>query len=285
MPETITQERRPVEELMSPTQIELHRNSEREVVVAAAPQAVAQETALLAMIERAARDPNVDVDKMERLFAMHERAIAHQAKVAYSAALSRLQPDLPTVERRGQIVIRDKADQKKIIQSTPYALWEDINEAIKPLLAREGFALSFRVGQAQDGKITITGVLSHSGGHQEETTLSLQYDSTGSKNAVQSAGSSISYGKRYAAGLLLNFTSRAPEEADDDGTKGGQSSTVSDDQLVALRQALVEIRGDDEKFCQLFKIECLSDLPASKFKEAIDTIHTVGRKKAQGAAR
>lgn len=254
----------------------------RDVIAAtppSAPEPVTQDTALLAMIERAARDPNVDVDKMERLFAMHERAVAHQAKVAYSTALSRLQPDLPQVERHGRIVIREKNNQDHIVQSTPYALWEDINEAIKPLLAREGFALSFRVGQAQDGKITVTGVLSHKDGHQEETTLSLQYDSTGSKNAVQSAGSSISYGKRYVAGLLLNFTSRAPEEADDDGAKGGQSSAVTDDQLGKLREALCAVQGDDAKFCQMFKIETLSELPAARFKEAMETIARVGKKK------
>jgi hypothetical protein len=256
----------------------------RDVIATAAPSvpeaAISQDTALLAMIERAARDPNVDVDKMERLFAMHERAVAHQAKVAYATALSKLQPDLPQVERHGKIIIREKNNQDNIIQSTPYALWEDINQAIKPLLAREGFALSFRVGQAQDGKITITGVLSHKDGHQEETTLSLQYDSTGSKNAVQSAGSSISYGKRYVAGLLLNFTSRAPEEADDDGAKGGQASAVNDDQLEQLHKALAETKSNVDGFCKLFKIETLSDLPAGKFGEAMAII---AKKRQRGA--
>lgn len=262
---------------------------EAEAVVEAAkaqnlPAAISEAPAadpMLAMIERAARDPAVDVDKMERLFAMRERIVAQQAKVAYTSALARLQPTLPEVQRNGKIVIHDKVEKEKVIQSTPYALWEDINQVIKPRLAAEGFALSFRVGQAQDGKITVTGILSHREGHQEETTLSLQYDSTGSKNAVQSAGSSISYGKRYTAGMLLNFTSRMPEEADDDGKKGGDPTPINDDQLQALHLALAEAKRDIDKFCAFFKIEALSDLPATKFDDAMGMIRKVAKKAEQ----
>ena len=40
--------------------------------LAAEPEPVS----LLQVIERASRDPNVDIDKMERLMAMHERMMA-----------------------------------------------------------------------------------------------------------------------------------------------------------------------------------------------------------------
>jgi hypothetical protein len=128
-----------------------------------------------------------------------------------------MQPKLPVVGERGGI-----KNNNGQVQST-YALWEDINDAIRPLLAEHGFALSFKVGQAQDGKITITGILSHREGHQEETTLTLVHDSSGSKNSVQAVGSSVSYGKRYTAMALLNITTRGE---DDDGKAAGQSAAA-----------------------------------------------------------
>ncbi len=183
--------------------------------VPALTEPVSESAAIIQVIERAAANPNVDIDKMERLLQMHERIVERNAKASYASALSAMQPHLPVITEKGKIIVRDKVT-KEVIQSTGYALWEDINEAIKPILADHGFALSFKTGIAADGKITVTGVLSHRDGHQEETTMALPHDSTGSKNAVQAVGSSTSYGKRYTASALLNITSRGE---DDDGNK------------------------------------------------------------------
>src|SRR3990167_8661229 len=43
------------------------------------PPAVSESAAIIQVIERAARDPSVNVEKMERLYAMHERAMAARA--------------------------------------------------------------------------------------------------------------------------------------------------------------------------------------------------------------
>lgn len=162
------------------------------------------------LIERVATNPNASIETLERLLGMQERVQATHAKRAYQAALAEMQPNLPIIEERGAI----KNGQK--VQST-YALWEDINEAIRPVLAQYGFALSFRVNKTAS-EVTVTGVLSHRDGHSEETALSLPVDGSGSKNAVQAVGSSTSYGQRYTAKLLLNLTSRG---ADDDGQAAG----------------------------------------------------------------
>lgn len=166
---------------------------------------------LIDVIAQAARDPNVDIDKMERLIAMQERVRGREAETEYYAALAALQPNLPIIDERGGI--KDRAGN---IQST-YALWEDVNEAIRPVLAEHGFSLTFRVARA-DGEIIVTGVLAHRGGHREDTTITLPTDTSGSKNAVQAVGSSTSYGKRYTAFALLNITSTGE---DDDGNKAG----------------------------------------------------------------
>lgn len=236
---------------------------------APAPPAPSESSAIISMIERAARDPSVDIDKMERLMLMQERAMERNARAAYAEALALLQPELPSVARNGKIVVKEKGGDK-IIQSTAYARWEDINDAIKPALAKHGFSLSFKVGMAPDGKITVTGILMHREGHQEETTITLPHDATGSKNAVQAVGSSTSYGKRYTAGMLLNLTSHG----EDDGGKGAvQPATLTDEQVGELVELMDSVGADKPRFLKFYQIDTLADLPAAKFGEAIERLN------------
>lgn len=157
---------------------------------------------LLQVIARAARDPSVDIDKMERLLAMQERVQERQARQAFTEAKIAMRPELPEVTMKGLIrIVKDG----KTIQETPFARFEDIHEAVMPILTRHGFDLSFRNGLSDDGKVRVTTILSHVGGCQEETNFDLPHDSSGSKNSVQAVGSSTSYGKRYGTLSILNI--------------------------------------------------------------------------------
>jgi hypothetical protein len=225
------------------------------------------DSAILSIIERAARDPNVDIDKMERLMAMQERAIAQRAQAAFAAAFAEMQIELPSVAEKG-----------KGHGSVTYATWEDINDAIKPVLAKHGFGLRFEVGRAND-RLSVTGVLMHREGHSERTTMELPADTSGSKNAVQAVGSSTSYGKRYVAAALLNLTSRLKDDRDDDGRASGAPVCISDEQAEKLRNRLTENGGDIDRFLKFFRIECLPDLAAGRFDEAMRMIEAKGRRK------
>lgn len=229
---------------------------------------VSEVAAILQVIERAAANPNVDIDKMERLLQMQERVMARNAKASYTEALSAMQPELPVIKERGEI----KHGENKPVQSR-YARWEDINEAIKPVLSAHGFALSFRTGQAE-GKIVVTGVLSHRDGHSEETTMHLPVDASGSKNAVQAVGSSTSYGKRYTAMALLNLTSRGE---DDDGKAAGFGDTISEEQAGEIRALIEDTGADIERFCRYMKVAAIPDIPASRFKDAVAALNSKRR--------
>lgn len=231
--------------------------------VEAAPIEASEASAIFQVIERAAMNPQVDIDKMERLIQMQERIMERNARAAYAAALADMQPNLPVIAERGGI----KNGQGKV-QST-YALWEDINDAIKPVLATHGFALSFRTGQ-EEGKIIVTGILSHREGHSEETTMHLPVDTSGSKNAVQAVGSSTSYGKRYTAQALLNLTSRGE---DDDGGMGGDEAKITPDQVGDLQLMIEDVKADRAKFLAYMKVESLAAIPVSKYKAAVDALN------------
>lgn len=222
---------------------------------------VSDAASIMAVISRAASDPATDVDKLERLMAMYERITASQAKAAYASAMAEMQSELPSITERGQIVHNGKVISK-------YALWEDVADAIKPILGRHGFSLSFRTGR-DDGQIVVTAVLAHAAGHSESTTMHLPTDTSGAKNAVQAVGSSTSYGKRYTAGALLNLTSGGE---DDDGKKGGagkDDGTITDEQAADLRQLAEDTGTDLIKFCEYMKVDALPDLPASQYQRAV----------------
>lgn len=240
-------------------------------VMADTAPAVSQAAAIISVIERAATNPNVDIDKMERLLEMQERIMQRDARAAFASALAEMSPNLPAIVERGGI-----KDRSGNVQST-YALWEDINDAIKPVLARHGFALSFRTGR-DEGQISVTGVLSHREGHSEETTITLPHDSSGSKNAVQAVGSSTSYGKRYTAGLLLNLTSRGE---DDDGNAGGSGAVITDEQADTIRDLIGSTGTKISAFLEYIDAPSVADIPAAKFQAAMKAL--LAKQKKAGA--
>lgn len=218
--------------------------------------AASESAALLQVIYRAATDPAVDVDKMERLMKMHEAIVARNAKAAYNAAFAEMQPKLPIITERGEIKIRE------VVQSR-YAKWEDIIEVITPIISAYGFGLSFRLGRDGDRQ-TVTGILSHREGHDVETTMSLPIDMSGSKNGVQGVGSTTSYGKRYVTEALLNLVSRGNDN-DGQGNGDGLISAEQKGTLVALMQ---ETKADVPKFLKYMAVESLDEIKAANFNRA-----------------
>src|SRR3990167_4524988 len=217
------------------------------------PVAQTEAVSFIQMIERASRDPAVDIDKMERLMQMHERMLNRQAQAAFDAAFAVMQTELPQMPEKGKI--KNKAGG---VQST-YALWEDINDILKPILSKNGFALSFKISN-RDKFSVVTGTLAHSAGHRETSTFELPLDISGSKNEVQGLGSSTSYGKRYVAGALLNLTSRG-EDNDGQGSKKMSEEAVNG--LLGMIEACESEKQTDSLWADILKeTSAAGDVPA-----------------------
>ena len=105
-------------------------------------------------------------------------------------------------------------------------------------------------------------------GHSEETTLSGPADSSGSKNAIQAIGSTLTYLQRYSLVQMLGLAA----SNDDDGAaaKGGETITAEQaDELIDL----LEANGKDRaKFLKWAKVEHVEDIPAAYFKSCVDAI-------------
>lgn len=206
---------------------------------------------LLEVIARAARDPSVDIDKMERLIAMQERVQARDAEIAFSQAFADMQPELPSISKGNQIVHKGQVISE-------YAEWADISKVITPIMAAHGFSLSFKP-QHKGGVVSVTGILRHRLGHKDESTLDLPADTSGAKNQVQAIGSTISYGKRYVGCPLLNIVT---EGEDDDGVSSGPKVQVQSPRDAPFPQGPARNKSDLKTQCREVwrDIEAVSDL-------------------------
>lgn len=210
------------------------------------------------MIERVASDPNVPIEKLERMLDMQERIWAKQARDAFYADFARMQAEMPEIPKRGEIKVRG------VLQST-YPLFEDIVERAKPVMQKHGFSL-FHKSRIENGEMIVTGILAHKDGHSEADEIPLPYDTSGNKNATQVRGSTLSYGKRYTASNLLLITSRGE---DDDGHKAGGGETITEDQFLELRNMIEEAEADEGKFLKFLRVDHLETLPQSQYGHAV----------------
>jgi hypothetical protein len=133
-------------------------------------------------------------------------------------------------------------------------------------LLANGFSLSHRIN-TQNGKIVVTGILGHAGGHCEQTDMELPPDSSGGKTNVHAIASAISYGKRYTS---LTLTGIATE--DDDAQKATSGGVITEQQAMDIRDAL-EAKGiPAARFCGKYQIQTIEDLPAAKYEDAVASI-------------
>lgn len=239
------------------------------------PSAPASETvALLGLIERAAADTSVDLDRMERMYAMYERAAARSAKSAYIDALMTAKAALPRVIKAGAASYEDKktGEAKKAFS---YAKWEEVVGQIEPVLAAHGLMLTFTTEQQTGDRVAITGVLSHRDGHSERAQMALGCDASGGKNNAQGWGSAISYGKRYTAFALLNLVGH-----DDKDTDAASPPADTTKQLADLKALIADVKADQGKICAHFSVETLDDLTAKQISEVTTGLRARQRKGA-----
>lgn len=233
----------------------------------------------LAVIERIASNPDLSVEKMQAIMDMQERQMAKQAEINFNEALARLQPMLPHVEKKGMIKFTDK---NGVERNTPHARYEDIDEAIRPHLAVEGFSLSFNTEWGDQG-VTAFGTLSHKDGHSRTAEMRLPLDTSGSKNNLQAMGSTITYAKRYLVGMLLNIVTMYQD------TDGSLPIPIDEKEIKQIRELLKKGRFQEASFCKAFEIEKLENLNKEQLKTAMvqlkNKVKSQEKEKAERAAK
>jgi hypothetical protein len=167
--------------------------------------------ALMSFIERAAKDPEFDVQKFGELLRLQRDVVHDQARRAFNAAMADAQAEMLPVVR----------DAKNNHLGNRYAKLETIDAAMRPIYTRHGFSVRYGSAPAPaEGTIRLTCTVAHADGYFEENYLDAPMGNTGSQGGrtattpVQSVGSAVTYLRRYLLGMVFNIVLA---DEDDDG--------------------------------------------------------------------
>lgn len=251
---------------MSSTALDLSKVTERREVVP-----VSESTALLQVIERAARDPNVDIDKMERLMAMHERVVARNAEMAFNVAMTACQKAMRPIS----------ADATNPQTKSKYATYGKLDKALRPIYTDHGFSLTFSDGETTKPEhVRVTCLVRHSDGYKEIHWKDMPADGKGAKGGdvmtkTHATGAAQQYGMRY---LLKGVFNVAIGEGDKDGNDpGDEQSAISEDQLANLKALITEVGANEAQFLRICKVESLGKILACNFKLAMSFLEAKRR--------
>jgi hypothetical protein len=217
--------------------------------------------AIVHMIERAARDPSVDIDKLERLIAMRERMDASERERAFDTALALAQAEMRPVA----------ADANNPQTRSRYASYHALDKAVRPIYTKHGFSLSFDTGDgAPEAHVRVLCRVSCAG-HTRMHHIDMPADGKGAKGGdvmtkTHAAGSAVSYGSRYLLKMIFNI---AVGESDDDGNRASTGDVLNAEQLANVQSLIVETGSDIARFCKYFKVERIEDISARKYVDAV----------------
>lgn len=211
-----------------------------------------------------------DLGSVKEMLAMSRELAAEQSRQKFDAAMSAARAEITPIVRNAT----GHNDKK-------YADFAAIAKAVDPIISKHG--LSYRFRTKQDERIHVTCVLAHEAGHAEETTLAGPADTTGSKNAIQAIGSTLTYLQRYTLVQALGLAAAA----DDDGNAAGMGELISEEQARNLNELIDEV-GDAsvegsvelyrKNFLKFMKAKTVTDIRAKEYQKAIDVINSTRQK-------
>ncbi len=214
------------------------------------------------------------IDVLTKLMDLHERWEAGQARKAFDEAIGAAKADMPTITKNKQVGFESARGGSKT--SYRHETLDEIARVVTPVLAQHGLSYRFRVTSEPNQPVRVTCIVSHQGGHSEETTLSGGADNSGNKNSLQAIGSAITYLQRYSLKAALGLAA----SDDDDGMAASPRSSVDEDgdevispeQASQLRTLADEVGADVRRFCAYLRTPSLAQLPVGQFDRAVKAL-------------
>lgn len=218
----------------------------------------------LSLIERIARDPTIDIDRLERMLAFQERLMARQAEIDFNEAMNRCQEEIQPVARE---------TENKVTNSF-YAKLEAVDAAIRPIYLKYGFSLSDdTVAPLVPGNIRVECRVAR-GGHVERFYREAPPDTLGpkgspTKTTLHGGASTETFLRRYLRCGVFNVVFR---DMDNDG-----NGALSQDQVDYIIELMAKAKVGP-KFLQFMKAQSVEK--AGSLEAAVATIAAKDYRKA-----
>lgn len=228
----------------------------------------------LSPLVQAAMNGELDPERLEKLLEIQKSYEANEARKEFNSAFADFKAEAVTI-LKGTLIKDGPLKGKR------HADLFDVVSATTGPLAKHGLTISWKTTKDEPNWMEVTCTLKHDAGHSETESMGGLPDAGPGRNAIQARGSTRTYLQRYTAMAILGLAAR---DMDDDGRTAEPPKPVekiTQEQWADLNTMLVDTQGNVDKFCQLFGIEKLEDLPASEFGKAVNKIKTRAKKIAE----
>jgi len=207
------------------------------------------------------------VEMIEKIMDLRDREETRNAKNAYTEAMALFKANAPEIEKDAKV---GYANQKGGHTSYTHATLGNVSNTINKALGEYGLSAAWQTEQSEKA-VKVTCTITHKLGHSESTSLSAAPDTSGSKNAIQALGSTISYLERYT---ILALTGLATKEQDDDGKAGGEPADefITPEQAKSINALLKSTDSKVDAFLKWLGAEEVATIPAKKFKMAMNEL-------------
>lgn len=215
---------------------------------------------LLDVLSIAASDPRVDVVKMQAILDMSLQVQREEARRGWHDAMARLQPKLPRITKRGQILSSNGS-----VRST-YAPIEDIDAECRPLYTAEGFSVFYTTKLL--GEVLEVACHVSRSGHTETTTIPIPVEKGSYGNsAAQGMGITRSYGRRIAFCDAFNIITVGEDQ------DGKPEAFITEQQQREIEDWMQETNAKLPNVLKFAKVEKLSEIrQGAHFKRVVEAL-------------
>ena len=146
---------------------------------------------------------NFPADQLKTFTELYREWRHDEAENEYNKAIARAAREFPVIAKRNRASFG--------VGKTAY-VYEDLGEiqrAIKEPLSKNGLHYFWDTDEDEaTGRVMVTCIVSHDGGHSRRNRLSEKRDTSGSKSSVQALGSIVTYLQRYTLKAALGLPPR-----------------------------------------------------------------------------
>jgi hypothetical protein len=202
-----------------------------------------------------------DVDRLSKLMELQERWEKNEARKSFHVAMAEFKKNPPEIVKDAMVNFGNT--------HYSHATLGNVVKAITKALSEHDLSINWNTETKEN--VTVTCTVTHIAGHSESTTITAPADKSGSKNAIQAIGSTITYLQRYT---LLAICGLATNEFEDDGRSYGQGSKPP----TNLQKLIDEVTAHKDKLPEQFKADVRKvasekkELSAENLQEWLDAI-------------
>jgi hypothetical protein len=212
----------------------------------------------------------VPIETIKELVGLYREERAHQAKQAFASAFSAFKALCPSIKRNRTADFATKAGA--LVKYT-FADLAQIATSVQAMLHQHGFAYSW-TRATENGRMTVTCRLIHSGGHSETSEFSVPIEGTQLMSEPQKYKAALTFAERVSLSMVLGLSDT---DEDTDASDPEALNPISPEQVLELEGLISETKANRQKFLAYMEVTRLEDLTAGRFADAVKALQNKRR--------